>query len=103
MLAHIRPNAEVTPWQFTDLASLNVTRQRAAYEALWIEPNGKVFGGAQAIAKILISAGSYWRLIGWIIRLLPFRWIAHWVYRIVANNRQRLPGGTPTCALPRQR
>jgi len=28
------------------------------------------------------------------------RWIAAGVYRLIANNRQRMPGGTTACALP---
>jgi predicted DCC family thiol-disulfide oxidoreductase YuxK len=32
--------------------------------------------------------------------LVPLRWLAHLVYRVVGNNWGRLPGGTPACALP---
>jgi predicted DCC family thiol-disulfide oxidoreductase YuxK len=31
--------------------------------------------------------------------LPPFSWLAEGVYRVVAANRQRLPGGTPACRL----
>jgi predicted DCC family thiol-disulfide oxidoreductase YuxK len=34
------------------------------------------------------------------MRVPPLRWIAHGVYRLVANNRDRMPGGTAACKLP---
>ncbi len=100
MQVHTRPEANVIPWQFANLMSLNLTKQRAAYELLWIESDGEIFGGAQAISKILISAGGFWWPLGWLVRIPPFRWVAHWGYRFVANNRDKFPGGTPTCAPP---
>lgn len=100
---HLRPRCEITPWQFADLDSLGATRERAEHEVLWIAPNGAVHGGAQAVAKLLLSAGKGWSVLGALLTLPPLRWIAHGVYRLVANNRERLPGGTPACGLPADR
>ncbi|MFC8594789.1 thiol-disulfide oxidoreductase DCC family protein [Streptomyces atroolivaceus] len=97
---HIRPRCEVTPWQFADLNSLGTTRERAEHELLWITPAGVTHGGAQAVAKLLLNAGRRWAVLGALLTLPPLRWIAHGVYRLVANNRERMPGGTPACALP---
>ncbi|MDG9718902.1 DUF393 domain-containing protein [Streptomyces sp. DH24] len=96
----LRPDCSITPWQFADLASLGSTRRRAEYEALWITPTGRVYGGAQAVARLLLRAGKGWAVLGALLTLPPLRWAAHGVYRIVANNRDRLPGGTAACALP---
>jgi predicted DCC family thiol-disulfide oxidoreductase YuxK len=96
----LRPDCSVTPWQFADLASLGSTQSRAEYEALWITPDGAVYGGAQAVARLLLRAGKGWAVLGALLTLPPLRWIAHGVYRIVADNRDRLPGGTAACALP---
>ncbi|MFI1004136.1 thiol-disulfide oxidoreductase DCC family protein [Streptomyces galbus] len=96
----VRPRCEVVPWQHADLASLGVTAERARYEALWITPTGRVYGGAQAVAKILLSARGAWPALGALLTLPPVRWAAHGVYRLVAANRGRLPGGTPACAVP---
>jgi predicted DCC family thiol-disulfide oxidoreductase YuxK len=95
----IPSHADVVAFQFADLAALGTTAARAEYELLWIE-DGQVYGGAQAVAKLLIDAGGPWRPLGMITRVPPFRWIAHGLYRLIANNRHRLPGGTPACALP---
>ncbi|MFF3669494.1 thiol-disulfide oxidoreductase DCC family protein [Microtetraspora malaysiensis] len=92
--------ADAQPWQFTDLAALGTTRERAEYELLWVDTRGRIYGGAQAVAKILIAAGLPWSPLGLLLRVPPFRWLAHGVYRLIADNRHRLPGGTPMCVLP---
>jgi predicted DCC family thiol-disulfide oxidoreductase YuxK len=97
--ARVPADADVIAFQFADLETLGTTAERAEYELLWIE-DGRVYGGAQAVAKLLIDAGGLWRPLGLIGRVPPFRWIARGIYRLVANNRHRLPGGTPACALP---
>lgn len=100
---YVRPRCEITPWQFADLDSLGTTRERAEYELLWITPTGVVHGGAQAVAKLLLNAGKGWAVPGALLTLPPLRWIAHGVYRLIANNRERMPGGTPACAVPADR
>ncbi|HWU05738.1 MAG TPA: DUF393 domain-containing protein [Streptomyces sp.] len=96
----LRPRCEIIPWQFADLDSLGTTRERAEYELLWITQAGAIHGGAQAVAKLLLHAGRGWAVPGALLTLPPLRWIAHGVYRLVANNREKMPGGTPACALP---
>jgi predicted DCC family thiol-disulfide oxidoreductase YuxK len=92
----------VEPWQFTDLAAYGTTAERATYEVLWVDQAGRIHGGAQAFARWLIHSGGVWRVLGTVITLPPVRWLAAGVYRLIANNRDRMPGGTPACALPRQ-
>lgn len=96
----IPTSAEIVAFQFTDLDALGTTRERAAHEALWVDRNGHVFGGAQAAAKLLMDAGGPWWPLGAIARIPPFRWMAHGLYRLIAGNRYRMPGGTAACALP---
>ncbi|MGW6316458.1 thiol-disulfide oxidoreductase DCC family protein [Streptomyces sp. NPDC055099] len=95
----VRPRCEITPWQFADLEALGISQERAAYEVLWVTPAGTVSGGSQAVAKALLSAGRAWPVLGALLTLPLLRWAAHGVYRLVANNRHRLPGGTAACAL----
>ncbi|MFJ2227018.1 thiol-disulfide oxidoreductase DCC family protein [Streptomyces halstedii] len=103
LVRRLRPKCTVVPWQFADLDALGVTRRRAEYELLWITPGTTVYGGAQAVAKLLSKAGGAWAWLGAALTLPPVRWIAHGVYRLVAGNRHRLPGGSPACALPADR
>ncbi len=93
----------VTAWQFADLAALGTTAQRAQREALWIGGDGRVAGGATAVSRALRAAGGVWALLGWLLAVPPLSWLARIVYRVVAANRMRLPGGTPACAAPHRR
>jgi predicted DCC family thiol-disulfide oxidoreductase YuxK len=47
------PNAQLVPWQFTDLAALGTTMERAQREALWVGTDGAIYGGAAAFAEWL--------------------------------------------------
>ena len=96
----IKPDVEIVPFQFTDLASFGLSTERAEYELLWIGLDGGVTGGVQAFASLLRNKGGRWRPIGVILWVPPVRWIAHGVYRLIADNRHRMPGGTAACALP---
>ncbi|GGX98250.1 hypothetical protein GCM10010324_50790 [Streptomyces hiroshimensis] len=97
---YVRPRCDVVAWQFADLDALGVTQERAEHELLWIAPGGTVYGGAQAVAKLLLSARGGWAVAGAVLTLPPVRWAAHGLYRLIADNRHRLPGGTAACALP---
>jgi predicted DCC family thiol-disulfide oxidoreductase YuxK len=67
---------------------------------LWIDRHGVVSGGAPAVARALRAAGIPWSVPGWLLSVPPARWVAPFVYRRVAANRYRLPGGTAACRLP---
>jgi len=96
------------PYQFADLDALaaftggQVSEERAEHEVLWITPLGRVHGGAQAIARVLMRRGGAWAWAGAVLTLPGARGVAALVYRAVSANRHRLPGGTPACALPRR-
>lgn len=92
--------ATIAAFQFADLDALGTTAERAQREVLWIDRAGRVSGGAEAIGRLLTAAGGPWRALGVVMRIPPVSWAAHGVYRFVANNRHRMPGGTAACALP---
>jgi predicted DCC family thiol-disulfide oxidoreductase YuxK len=95
-------DVRVVPWQFLDLAAAGVTEERARSEVLWLGPDGAVAGGAPAVALALRAAGRPWSLAGVLLSAPPLRWVAPFVYRAIAANRYRLPGGTPACRMPRR-
>ncbi|MFJ6851408.1 thiol-disulfide oxidoreductase DCC family protein [Streptomyces sp. NPDC091271] len=100
LMRRLRPKCAVTPWQFTDLDALGTTRRRAQHELLYASPTGTVYGGAQAVAKLLLCAGGFWAWPGGLLTLPPVRWVAHGIYRLIATHRDRMPGGSPACAMP---
>jgi predicted DCC family thiol-disulfide oxidoreductase YuxK len=96
----IPADAAVTPWQFADLDVLGVRQADAEEAVIWVAPDGSTAAGPDAIARLLVSAGSCWRPLGWALGAAPVRWLAWPVYRWLARNRHRMPGGTPACSLP---
>jgi predicted DCC family thiol-disulfide oxidoreductase YuxK len=96
----IPTGADVTPWQFADLAALGVDRAQAEEAVVWVRDGETPVTGPVAIARLLVDAGSYWRPLGRFLDLPPVRRVAWPVYRWVARNRGRLPGGTAACSLP---
>ena len=96
----IPTSALVVAWQMADLEPLGVTAAEAEAAVQWIGADGGVASGPAAISRLLVDAGSYWRPIGRVIGVPPLRWLAGPLYRLVARNRHRLPGGTATCSLP---
>jgi len=91
---------DLVPRQRAELEQLGTTQERASREVLWVDLDGEVSGGAEALARWLrFRGGAY----GWLGRLLQapvVSFLAAGGYRLVAANRYRLPGGTPACALP---
>ncbi|MEV2247560.1 DUF393 domain-containing protein [Streptomyces sp. NPDC049970] len=100
IMRRFRPKCVAAPWQVADLDALGVTQRQAQHELLYISPTGTVYGGAQAVAELLLRSGGIRAWAGGLLTLPPVRWIAHGVYRIIATHRDRLPGGSPACAVP---
>ncbi|WP_112138576.1 thiol-disulfide oxidoreductase DCC family protein [Glycomyces dulcitolivorans] len=96
---HIRTRAKVVPWQWADLDALGITQQEAEDAVQWIEISFQR-SGPDAIAVLLRRAQWYWKPFGWFLSLKPVSAVAWPLYRWVARNRHRLPGGTAACSLP---
>jgi len=101
LLERIGPEAEIVAWQVADLDALAITPAQAAEAVRWIEPDGTVRSGHEAIAAALGAAGVPWRIVGRALRLPGISSLAAVIYQLVARNRHRLPGGTPACAAGR--
>jgi predicted DCC family thiol-disulfide oxidoreductase YuxK len=56
--------------------------------------------GPAAIAALFRRGGTFWRLLGRLLGTRPMLTAARPVYDFVARHRDRMPGGTATCALP---
>jgi predicted DCC family thiol-disulfide oxidoreductase YuxK len=94
----IRPDAEIVAWQFADLEALGVSEAQASEALQWVEPDGAALSGHRAVAAMLGSAAAPWRIAAHILLLPGISWAAAHAYRLIADNRRRLPGGTPACA-----
>ena len=65
------------------------------------ETDEAVRPGHEAVSEVLVSAGQPWKFFGRLLVLPGITRIAAKVYRLVADNRYRLPGSTPACAVSR--
>jgi predicted DCC family thiol-disulfide oxidoreductase YuxK len=90
----------VEPWQQLDLTAYRLTEHDVTTAAYWVDRRGRTHRGHRAIARSLIAAGGGWKVLGTALLVPPISWIAALLYRVVAKNRHRLPGGTPACKLP---
>ena len=97
-LERIGADADIVAWQFTDLAELGMTEEQATDAVQLVEIDGTIRSGHEAIAAVLITAGRIWKIIGRMLLLPGISWLAAKAYRVVADNRHRLPGSTPACA-----
>lgn len=97
LLRRIGPDAEIVAWQLTDLPALGVSERQAADAVQWVGVDGVARSGHEAVAGALISAEGVWKVIGRMLLLPGFSWLAARAYRLIAGNRHRLPGSTPAC------
>ena len=96
----IRPAADVVAWQFGDLGALGLTEEQVG-SSVWFVAEGRApSAGPAAIADMLKRSGVLWRAAGAVLGLRPVTALAWPLYRWIARNRDRMPGGTAACALP---
>ena len=96
----IRPDADIEPWQRTDLAQFGLTEQECTVAVQFVDPQGSVTSGSRAVMAALRTAPLPWPVLGAIGDAPGIAWVADRTYRWIAANRFRLPGSTPACALP---
>ncbi len=89
----------VEPWQFLDLASLGLTAEQCEQAVQWVGEDGDVVSAERAVIAGMRHAGGVWGVLGRIMAVPGIRHVCGLVYRIIARNRHRMPGGTPACKL----
>lgn len=98
-LEHWARRGSIARRDFQDPAVLaqypQVSYERCMRELLLITPDGRVFGGLQAVVEALDTRGGAWRLVR--VYYWPgLRALADGVYAWIARNRYRL-GRAPAC------
>ena len=81
-----------------DVAHYGLTAEQCREALQFVDRHGRTFAAQDAVAHLLLSSRAWWRPLG-VVALLPgVRQVAGVVYRWVARNRSRLPGGPPARA-----
>jgi len=92
---------ESSPWQWLDIDQYGLSNEDVT-EYAWVVTSRRQFAGHLAGSALLRMQPTFGlRFLGHLIATPPVSWVAAIVYRWVARNRHRLPGGTPACAMPR--
>jgi predicted DCC family thiol-disulfide oxidoreductase YuxK len=92
---------EIAPYQWTDLEQYGLTAEEAAAKVQLVVGD-KIFAGHNCMAKLLlIQPNVLLKLVGAIMVMPVIDPISARLYTWIAANRQKLPGGTPACKLPK--
>lgn len=84
-------------FQKIDLSEYQLSLAEAKAQ-VWLIDGETHLGGHRAVAWLFLNQKSLvWRALGHF--LIAFSPISAWVYRWVAKNRHRLPGGTKECSI----
>lgn len=83
---------EAVAWQSVDLSRFGLTAQQCAEAVQYADRRGRVFGGADAVAHVLVDAGLPWSPLGRVMLLPGIIHVARAAYRWVAANRRRFRG-----------
>ncbi|HET8617285.1 MAG TPA: DUF393 domain-containing protein [Actinomycetales bacterium] len=90
----------VTAYQDVDLAPLGLTPAECEQALQWVATDGRVSSAQDAVARLLLAGRRWQRPFGAVLLAPGVNGLAGLVYRWVAANRHRLPGGTAACSLP---
>ncbi len=97
------------PYQWADLDRLGLTERECSDRVQWIgdaqSPRTTRQSGSRAVCAVLRTGGAARggllgrtsAAVGLVASVPPVSILAEAVYRLVAANRHRLPGGTPAC------
>ena len=79
------------------LERLGLTLDEVRCAAWWVDGGGRRSRGHLAIARALRAAHGWPSVVGRVLLVPPFKWLAAGAYPVIARSRHRLPGGTPAC------
>lgn len=92
---------EIVPYQWADLSDFGITTSEAAAK-VQLSHGKNIYAGHRCMSMLLqIQPNPVLKLIGRIMILPGINLISARLYDWIAENRQKLPGGTPACRIPK--
>lgn len=99
--ARVPTPTALEPWQWTELEPLGTSVDEVEAAVVFVDVRLQRTHGPEGISDYLRSSTSaFWRALGRLLALRLVLLVAWPVYRWIARNRHRLPGGTAQCSLP---
>ncbi len=95
----VKTEAKIVAHQKADLLQLGLTTEQCNAALQWVFRDSTIRSGSRAVAALLRSSNFGWAILGVAIDLPVVRLISSAIYKLIAKNRQHLPGGTAACAL----
>ena len=95
----VKTEAKIVAHQKADLLQLGLTTEQCNAALQWVFRDSTTRSGSRAVAALLRSSNFGWAILGVTIDLPVVRLISSAIYKVIAKNRQHLPGGTAACAL----
>lgn len=90
------PSQSIPPVRRKELGLTDHDLETAAY---WIDANGRAYRGARGVGHALRHTRQPWRTMGFVLGTPPVALAATPLYRLIARNRHRMPGGSAACAI----
>ena len=101
ILKHTSTPIDAEPFQYIEPNDYGLTLEQVKAK-VYLVLEGKNFAGHEAFARLFqIQKNPLVKGFGKLILIPPFVWLARPGYALVAKYRQKLPGGTPACKMPR--
>jgi predicted DCC family thiol-disulfide oxidoreductase YuxK len=102
-IRHLRTFPKYVAFQKIDPTKFGLSIEQVKTQ-IWLASEApspiKPLGGHLAAGEILLmQKNPLQKLLGWFIKTPPTSFLADLVYRWVAKNRHRLPGGSRQCKL----
>lgn len=102
-IRHLKTFPQYVAFQKIDPSKFGLTLEQVKTQ-IWLanEVPGpkKPRGGHLAGGEILLMQNNpLYKMLGWFIKTPPTSFLADVIYRLVAKNRHRLPGGSRECKL----
>ena len=102
-IRHLKTFPKYVAFQKIDPTKFGLTIDQVRTR-IWLVDQGsgstKPKGGHLAAGQILtMQRNLFYKALGWLIKTPPTSFLADVVYRWVAKNRHRLPGGSRQCKL----
>ena len=84
-------DVDYLPFQRAPLATYGVSVAEARHALRWVAPEGRIAGGSEAAARLLVASGGAWALLGRLLLAPPLSFVAAAAYWLVARNRSHIP------------
>lgn len=99
----VRPDITYIPNYEVDLEEYGLTQSDIDNASWYIRADKQVkLGGSAGIAALMAGSSLLpWRIAGIILQAPVIRTVIRPVYRLIADNRGRMPGSDGTCGLQR--